>query len=262
MMDTSWIDRSEYPFRSNYVDLKMGKMHYIDEGEGSPIVMLHGNPTWSFMYRTLVSELSDSFRCIAVDYIGFGLSDKPPAWSYLPEDQAKNVEILIEKLGLKDITLIVQDWGGPIGISYAVKRPQNVKQLVIMNTWAWSVKNDFHFRWFSRFLGGMFGKLLITRFKFFERTIMKTFNKNRSKFTKSIHQHYLRPFSNSKERKGVWVFPREITGSSDWLAGLWSQREKIKDKPTLLIWGMKDVAFREEELKVWEAQFSDHKTVR
>ena len=262
MIDTSWIDRSEYPFRSNYVDLKMGKMHYIDEGEGNPIVMLHGNPTWSFLYRHLVSGLSGSHRCIAVDYIGFGLSDKPPAWSYLPEDQAKNVEILIEKLGLTDITLVVQDWGGPIGISYAVKRPQNVKQLVIMNTWAWSVKNDFHFRWFSRFLGGMFGKLLITRFKFFERTIMKTFNKNRSKFTKSIHQHYLRPFSNSKERKGVWVFPREITGSSDWLAGLWSQREKIKDKPTLLIWGMKDVAFREEELKVWETQFSDHKTVR
>ena len=262
MMDTSWIDRSEYPFRSNYLNLEMGKMHYLDEGKGDPVVMLHGNPTWSFLYRHLVSGLSNSYRCIAVDYIGFGLSDKPKNWSYLPQDHAKNVEILMEKLGLKDITLIVQDWGGPIGISYAISHPDNVKQLVIMNTWAWSVSDDFHFRWFSRFLGGMFGKLLITRFKFFERTIMKAFNKNRSKFTKSIHQHYLRPFSNSKERKGVWMFPREITGSSDWLQGLWSQRAKIKDKPALLIWGMKDVAFREMELKIWEDMFSHSKTVK
>jgi haloalkane dehalogenase len=251
MMDTAWIDPSEYPFKSNY----------IDEGEGSPIVMLHGNPTWSFLYRHLVSGLSNSYRCIAVDYIGFGLSDKPPNWSYLPKDHAKNVEIFIEKLGLTDITLVVQDWGGPIGISYAISHPDNVKQLIIMNTWAWSVKHDLHFKWFSRFLGGMLGKLLITRFGFFERTIMKTFNKKRSKFTKSIQQHYLRPFSNSKERKGVWVFPREIVGSSDWLEGIWSQREKIKDKHALLIWGMRDVAYREKELKSWEDLFSHSETV-
>lgn len=262
MMDSSWIDRDKYPFKSNFIDLEMGKMHYVDEGEGNPIVMLHGNPTWSFMYRDLVSGLSDSNRCIAVDYMGFGLSDKPPTWSYLPEDHAKNVEILIEKLGLSDITLVVQDWGGPIGISYAVKHPDKVKTLVIMNTWAWSVSDDFHFRWFSRFLGGFLGKLLITRFRFFEKTIMKTFNKNKSKFTKTIHQHYLKPFNNSKDRKGVWVFPREIVGSSNWLEGIWSQREKIKDKYVLLIWGMKDMAFREKELKTWEALFSHSEIVK
>lgn len=125
MSNVQWIDREEYPFKSNFLQLEMGKMHYIDEGRGPPIVMVHGNPTWSFLYRHLVKGLSKKYRCIAIDHIGFGLSDKPMEWSYLPEEHAKNLNVLIEKLDLKDITLIVQDWGGPIGLSYAISKHAN-----------------------------------------------------------------------------------------------------------------------------------------
>jgi haloalkane dehalogenase len=262
MKDTSWIDRNEYPFESKFIQLDMGRMHYIDEGEGEPIVMLHGNPTWSFLYRHLVKGLSPIYRCVAVDYIGFGLSDKPPTWSYLPEDHAKNVEDLIEKLDLKDITLVVQDWGGPIGLSYALDHPGNVKRLVIMNTWAWPVSDDVHFRRFSRFLGGRLGKLLITRFKFFEKTIMRKLAKNKERFTKQVHKHYIKQFSSHNDRKGIWIFPKEIIGSTKWFDSLWSKKERIKDIPALLVWGMRDMAFREKELQTWEDLFSRSKTAK
>ncbi|MEW6602891.1 MAG: alpha/beta fold hydrolase, partial [Nitrospirota bacterium] len=126
MHDYSWIDRKEYPFKSHSLELEMGRMHYVDEGTGEPLVMVHGNPTWSFVYRHLINGLSKDYRCIAMDHIGFGLSDKPQNWSYYPEDHAKNFDIFIERLDLHNITLVVQDWGGPIGLSYAVNHPENV----------------------------------------------------------------------------------------------------------------------------------------
>ena len=127
-MDKSWIDPLQYPFQPHYIAVGAGQMHYVDEGRGKPIVMVHGTPTWSFMYRHLIKGLSDDFRVIAPDHIGFGLSDKPENWSYKPIDHAKNLAYLIESLGLEDITLVVHDFGGPIGLAYAVENPQNVSQ--------------------------------------------------------------------------------------------------------------------------------------
>jgi haloalkane dehalogenase len=107
----SWIDRREYSFESHYLPLEMGRLHYLDEGHGAPIVMVHGNPAWSFLYRHFVEGLSLNHRCIAMDHIGFGLSDKPYDWSYQPVDHARNLRALIDRLELRDVTLVVQDWG-------------------------------------------------------------------------------------------------------------------------------------------------------
>ena len=115
-------------------------LHYIDEGRGDPVVMVHGTPTWSFLYRHVVKGLSKNYRCIAPDHIGFGLSDKPQGWSYTIEAQAKNLQVLLDSLDLEDITLVVHDFGGPIGLSYAIENPEKVSRLVIMNTWLWSLK--------------------------------------------------------------------------------------------------------------------------
>ena len=169
-----WIDKSEYPFRSNHMNVPAGRMHYIDEGEGKPIVMVHGNPTWSFLYRYLIKELSKNHRCIALDHIGFGLSDKPADWSYLPEEHAKNLNLLIDELDLKELTLVVQDWGGPIGLSYAINNPENVKSIIIMNTWMWSVTGDPHYERFSGFMGSGIGRFLIKRFNFFVRRVQSS----------------------------------------------------------------------------------------
>lgn len=262
MPETSWIDRKEYPFKSHFLQLEMGKMHYIDEGRGEPIVMVHGNPTWSFLYRHLIKGLSEHYRCIAMDHIGFGLSDKPWNWSYYPEDHAKNLDLLIKKLDLKNVTLVVQDWGGPIGLSYALNAPENVKRLVIMNTWMWSVKGEPHFKMFSNFMGGPIGRFLIRHFNFFVRVVMKKAMGDPSRLTAAVHQHYIKPLERPDERKGCWTFPKRIIDSSDWLDSLWSQRDKIKDKPALILWGMKDIAFREQELNRWESLFSNCKVIR
>lgn len=262
MSDIAWIDRKEYPFKSNFLQLDMGKMHYVDEGNGEPVVMVHGNPTWSFLYRHLIKGLSRNYRCIAIDHIGFGLSDKPADWSYYPEDHAKNLNLLIGKLDLKDITLIVQDWGGPIGISYAIEKPENVKRLIIMNTWMWTVKGDPHYERFSSFMGGHVGRFLIKHFNFFVRVVMKKAMGDPSKLTELAHRHYLKALKRPEERKGCWTFPKRIIDSSDWLDYLWSQRDKIKDKIALILWSMKDIAFREQELNRWTSLFSDCKVIR
>jgi haloalkane dehalogenase len=123
-----WVDRNEYPFRSHYLSTEHGDLHYVDEGSGEVILFVHGNPTWSFMYRHLIKGLSAGFRCVAPDHIGFGLSDKPFDVSYLPQFHAENLERFIDRRGLKDITLVIHDWGGAIGMSYALNHPENVKR--------------------------------------------------------------------------------------------------------------------------------------
>lgn len=257
-----WVDRNEYPFESRFFPAEGGKLHYVDEGQGEPIVMVHGNPTWSFLYRHLIKGLSKKYRCVAVDHLGFGLSDKPLDWSYLPEDHARNLEKLIDTLGLKDITLVIQDWGGPIGMSYAVSHPENVKRLVIMNTWAWSVKGIFHYESFSWFMSSFIGRFLIERFNFFAGPFMKVVFGDKSKLPKPIHDQYKNAFPTPEERRPCWKFPQAIIGSSQWLGHTSDRLEKVRSKPALLLWGMKDIAFRQQELKRWEGILDNKKVIR
>jgi haloalkane dehalogenase len=244
-----------YPFQSRYIDLNVGKLHYVDEGEGEILLMVHGNPSWSFGYRHLIQKLSVKYRCIAPDHIGFGLSDKPFSWSYIPSDHAKNLQTFIDRLELEDITLIVQDWGGPIGLFYAVEHPENIKRLVIMNTWMWPVSNDPYYWGFSKFIGGPIGRYLIRNQNFFADQMVKMVTGDKSKLTPGIHDHYRKPFPTRESRKSTGVFPGQITASKTWLADLWSKRNRLTEKPTLIAWGMKDIAFREKELNRWVELF-------
>ena len=257
-----WLDRKDYPFASNYYITPVGRMHYLDEGEGDPIIFVHGNPSWSYQFRNVIKRVSNHHRCIAPDLIGFGLSDKPKDWSYLPEDHAKLFGDFLESLDLKNMTIVVGDWGGPIGLSYAIKHPKRVKNLVITNTWLWSVRKDWYYQAFSRFVGGPVGKVLINSRNFFARDVVKMAVGDKSRLTKEVHDHYLKPLEKKEERKGSWVFPRRIIGSSEWLESLWNKHERLKDKNVLLAWGMKDIAFREKELNRWKDTFPDATVVR
>jgi haloalkane dehalogenase len=261
MRNTDWIDRGEYPFEPHYFETPAGRIHYVDEGEGAPVVMVHGTPTWSFLYRRLIKDLSRDHRVIAVDNLGFGLSDKPEGWSYLPEEHANNLAALIGALSLKDLVLVVHDFGGPVGLSYALDRPANVKGLVLFNTWMWSLKDDPAAARASKLLGGPFGKFLYTRLNFSPRVLLKAAAGDRSKITKEVHRHYLAPFRNRRERVAPWVFARELMASGDWYERLWARRHRIKEKPTLILWGMKDRAFKEGDLGRWKSLFSNSRVV-
>jgi len=214
-------------------------LSYVDEGAGSPVVMVHGTPTWSFLYRHVIKELRGRYRCVVPDHLGFGLSDRPATWSYRPQDQARNLARLIETLGLKDITLIVHDYGGPIGLAYAIDHPENVRRLVLFNTWMWSCVGDRHFEWFARLLGGKVGRVLYERFGFSVRVMLRHAIADRRRYTRDVERHYLRPLDGH----ATWIYARELLGSSPWFDELWRRRDRIAQTPTLLIWGMRDPAF-------------------
>jgi haloalkane dehalogenase len=256
-----WLDRSMYPFEPHWFDAPSGRMHYLDEGEGPPVVLLHGNPTWSFLFRNVIPLLGGR-RAIAPDLLGFGLSDKPRGYSYLPRDQAQSLGALLDSLDLRGATLVVGDWGGPLGLSWALDNPDRVAGLVITNTWMWSVRDDWYYQGFSRFMGGPVGRRLILRRNFFAGSFLARVYGDRSKLTPEIHQHYTAPLATPADRMGSAVFPREIVGSSDWLDELWARRDRLRGRPAALVWGMKDLAFRDKELRRWEALLPDARSTR
>lgn len=246
-----WLDRAEYPFASHYYNLPAGRMHYVDEGSGEPVVMVHGTPEWSFIYRHLIRCLSPHYRCIAPDHLGFGLSDKPAGWSYLPADHADNLEDLIEGLGLRGITLVVHDYGGPTGLSYAIRHPDNVRRLVLMNTWMWSLRGDPAYER-TKFFGGGIGRFLYERLAFSPRVMMPVAMGDRSKLTRPVHRQYLRALPTPQARHGTWVLAREVLESGEWYDSLWQQRSRLAGIPALILWGMKDFAFGPRQLARWQ----------
>lgn len=256
----SWLDQSEFPFTSRLFNQPDGAMQYVDEGQGEPLLFVHGNPSWSFEYRRLIRHFMREYRCIAPDHIGFGLSDKPTAASYLPQYHAENFARFVDALNLTDITLVVQDWGGPIALDYATRNPHRIRQIIAFNSWFFDVRDQTVLRRFSRIVGSAVGRALCLRFNFFPRVLMRASFADPSRLTKAIHAHYLAPFPTATTRKGTWVFPRAIVGESEWLDGLWSRREALAHIPTLLVWGMKDAAFS-PLLATWQETFPNHQTV-
>ncbi len=227
-------------------------MHYVDVGRGRPLLFLHGNPTWSFLYRYWLLKLSQSYRCIAPDYLGFGLSEKPESFSYEPEDHASVISEFIQYLHLSDITLVLHDWGGPIGLSYALNHPCQVSSLVLMNTWMWPLNGSLRFELFSRGIGGPPGKQIIERYNIVTRLLMRFgigFPKN---LHPEDHQHYIQPLRIPGTRKGCWMFPRALRTSREWLLELWKRRTALEHLPALICWGMRDVMFRVYDLRVWQ----------
>jgi haloalkane dehalogenase len=254
-----WIPAELYPFESHRKEIEGASVHYVDEGSGPPLLMLHGNPTWSFLYRELVKGLSDAHRCIAIDYPGFGLSRVAPGYGYTPAEHAAIVERLIEMLDLRDVTMMVQDWGGPIGFAAATRQPERFKAFVIGNTWAWP-KSDFGTQVFSRLLGGPIGRYLILQRNFFVERAIPGSMRLRT-LPQSVMDAYRGPFPTPESRRPVHVFPREILRSRPWLAELEARLSAVRDRPALLVWPTKDVAFREPERLKWERLFAEHRTV-
>ena len=134
------IDSSLYPFKSHSLDLDSYRYHYLDEGQGETLLMLHGNPTWSFYYRNLILDLKKTYRCVVPDHMGMGKSDKPQNYPYTLSQHIDNLVALVSELSLKDITLVVHDWGGAIGMGFAVRYPEKVKRLILFNTAAFLSK--------------------------------------------------------------------------------------------------------------------------
>ena len=234
-----WLDRKEYPFTSNFLSVDGQRLHFIDEGKGPVILFVHGTPSWSFDWRHLIKELSADFRCIAPDHIGFGLSDKPELYDYSTLHHSHNLQLLIEHLQLNDITLVVHDFGGPIGFRYALDHPGNIKQLIVLNSWLWDFSDAPAFQPLKKFIRSPLLPFLYRQLNFSARFLLpKSFGTK--KLPKKILKHYTAPFRNASERNGCLAFARALMSDHDWLETMWQRRSLLQNKKMLLVWGMTD----------------------
>ncbi|MBC8063964.1 MAG: alpha/beta fold hydrolase [Chlorobia bacterium] len=247
----AWLDQNQYPFPSRFCQVDGGAMHYVDEGQGEPILFVHGFPTWSFMWRGLINDLSVKHRCIAMDHIGFGLSDKPEHWSYTPEAHARNYRKLLDHLGISTFSLVVHDFGGPIALAHALDFPGRINRICAINSFMWSVKSDEHFVKFDHKVNGPIGKMALTATPIGLNKMLHDMVEMKQKVSDKIYPQYTGPFHKASDRQGPYGLAKGYIGSSQWLYDLWVRKEAIADKPVQVIWGMKDKLFTIEQLNKW-----------
>ena len=254
--------RHLYPFKSNYIDIEGIKLHYIDEGTGDPVVMIHGNPTWSFFFRKLIKAISGSFRAIAPDHIGCGLSDKPGTqkYDYRLKSRVEDLETLLNHLGLNKITLILHDWGGMIGMAYALRHIEKIHRIVLMNTAAFlppkgrplplrlKLIRDFKFLAVPAVLG-------LNLF-----SMGAVYMASHKKLAKDVKAGLTAPYNCWENRIATLKFVQDIpVGPKDHSYKLVRQVDqnlyKLKNVPILICWGMHDFVFDADYLDQWRLRF-------
>lgn len=240
----------------------VGPLAYTDVGTGPPLVFLHGNPTNASLYRFLLRGLSAHYRCIAPDYIGFGRSAAPDGFSYRPPAHATHIERLLGELNLADVTLVLHDWGGPIGLAYALRHPEAVRRLVLLNTWAWPLTHRPLLYAASRLVATPPGRVAVERFNAFARLVMPATRGVDEARSVDWIRTYAEALDTRPRRHACWAFARALHAETDWLRALWTQRDTLRDCPALLCWGMADPAFgRDPCLRRWTDLF-ERATVR
>ncbi|MFE0653520.1 haloalkane dehalogenase [Streptomyces sp. NPDC059534] len=235
-------DPSLYPFGSRWFDSSAGRVHYIDEGMGPPIVFCHGSPTWSFLYRHIVKGLRDRYRCIAVDHLGFGLSERPAGFGYTVSEHTTVMGELIDHLQLDAFVLMGQDWGGPIGLGASITRAERVRGIVLGNTAFWPIEPLAN-RAFSVIMSSRPMQRRILE----QNLLVEQFLLGRTGPTLTAVEadHYRMVQPTKAARRGLTVMPGEIRAAGPLLKELAQEvPARLGDKPTLAIWGMRDMVFR------------------
>ncbi len=269
-----WTFGGTWPFEPHWYQTEDGRLHYIDEGprDGHPVVFLHGNPTWGYLYRHLIHPLlTAGFRVIAPDYLGFGRSDKPddPSLYRIPRHAAR-IEQLLVSLDLRGATVVPHDWGGPIGMAWAGRHPERIRSLVIFNTIAHRPKEAVELPIPLHLMRApLIGELLVKGAHAFVRGFMfRAALVHPERLGPDERQAYLAPHPSWSSRTSILVFPREIPAGpdgpvSDFLESVHKGVKLLRSKPTFIAWGMKDLAFAPSILDdYWLADFPDAQVLR
>jgi haloalkane dehalogenase len=220
------------------------------------VLFVHGTPSWSFDFRHVIKALRPKYRCVAADHIGFGLSDKPADYPYDTRRHSENLEKLVLGLNLRDITLVVHDFGGPIGLNMAMRHPERIRRLVILNSWLWSSAEDPDFIRMKRTLRSPLLPFLYKHLNISPRFILPA-SFGDHKLPKRLRLQYTSPFGSPGEREGALAFARSLLKDQEWFEDLWRTRAAIAQKPTLLIWGMKDPVIKAHHLGKFMSGFPD-----
>jgi pimeloyl-ACP methyl ester carboxylesterase len=250
-----WLNRREYPFTVHTFDTLDGRMSYVDEGEGRPILFLHGNMTWSYLYRDLVLEFCEERRCIAVDMLGFGLSDKPAKADYSGIAHAQRLDAFIEHLGLEDFTLFLHDYGGPIGIEWLIQNRGRVRDVVVSDTWMWSQNECGRAQRLAKIYANPINRLYYHSLRASPRFFMPPLLADANMMPRRMLDQFLMPFENTSEREGPYSMATGLIAESAWFDSLWQRRSIIRDVPALVLWGMRDEMRMPWELERWQQVF-------
>ncbi len=254
-----------YPFTPHYYSRHGIDIHYVDEGSGEPVVMVHGDPTWSFLYRTFVPPLSQHHRCIVPDHMGMGKSSIPQERSlYRLEPHCANLEALLLHLNLYDITLILHDWGGPVGLGFATHHPERIKRLVLMNTWAFAPWPGGAFPRLLEIIRSERGEAFVQRKNGYLEPALIGTTYHSEKLTNTVLEAYRAPFPTPESRLAMLCWSRDIPVQET--DASYTEMKRIEDglpqfnaKPVLLVWGMQDPVIPPSILHRWQ-QLYPHAT--
>jgi pimeloyl-ACP methyl ester carboxylesterase len=257
------VTKDLYPFAGKRLELRGGlKLHYLDEGAGEPVVMVHGNPSWSFYFRNLVLALKDGNRVIVPDHIGCGLSDKPgdEQYDYTLKSRADDLETLLDSLGVKEnVTLVVHDWGGMIGLTWATRHPERVKKLVVLNTGAFLLPPSKTFPAALALCRTPLGALLIRGGNAFARAAAWVGCK-RKRMSPQLRRAFTAPYGSWADRIATLRFVQDIPlkpGDKAYAPARETQEKlaALAAVPMLICWGLKDFVFDAHFLDEWKRRF-------
>ncbi|MCG3129737.1 MAG: Haloalkane dehalogenase [Phycisphaerae bacterium] len=255
--DPGGVDAAKFDCPARALPLEGAVLRYVDEGEGDPVLMLHGNPTWGFFYRRMIEALRGSHRVIAPDHVGCGRSDKPAQYAYTLRQHAANVETMIDRLNLRGITLVVHDWGGAIGFAAAVRRPELFRRFVVLNTAAFFGRIPLRIR-FCR--PPLLGEALVRGFNGFSRAALTMAVVHRERMTPEVRAAYLEPYRTYADRRAVLAFVRDIPTSPAQdsfhvIREIETGLARLAGHPMLICWGGRDFCFNDAFLQEWRRRF-------
>lgn len=262
-MTADW--RPLFPFASKWLDVGGVRYHYLDEGAGEPILMVHGNPTWSFYWHALIAAWRGRYRVIVPDHVGCGLSDKPPDYAYRLEQHVANLRTLVATLDLRGITLMAHDWGGAIGLGAAVAEPERFSRLVLFNTAAFLAER---MPWRIRVCRWpLLGAWAVRGLNGFCRAALHMATARADLLTPAIRAGLLAPYDNWANRVAIQRFVEDIPMSPRHpsyrtLAGIEAGLLTLRDRPTMLVWGMRDWCFTPYFLERFLEFFPDARVLR
>lgn len=271
MIDPNETFNGTWPFKPNFSKAPGFRMHYVDEGVGEPILCLHGEPTWGYLYRKFIKPLSKTHRVVVPDHMGFGKSETPQDRVYTLKTHVENLQVLVDELALEDINLVIQDWGGPIGAHLLATMPDRVKRVFVMNTiptpfcdLAPYFEQMLESDWF-RFIRSDAHEAVLTNLRYTALSVLKLIGiQDNSIFTDDWIRAYSAPFETPEECKGALAFPMDaINGTAAYMTPPSEALiAKVKSKPAVYVYGEKDRAVPSEiGVTLFKQAFGDHQPI-
>lgn len=259
--EPDWVDSAQWSFACRWVEVPGGRLRTVDEGEGPVMLFVHGTPTWSFDWRHCLRAFRGTHRVVAPDHLGFGRSERPLGADYTPEAHALRLRALVEALDLRDLTLVVHDYGGPIGLPLALETDR-VSRVVVLNSFLWPLEHEPSMRWGAWLMGSALGRFLYRWLNASIEIITPTAYGDRRKLTRAIHEQLRAPFRDRQARVEVlWALARALLGSSEHYRRCLARMDRLRALPVTLIWGMRDPAFPPSFLERWKRELPHAESV-